>query len=117
MQPTKHSLQCQRKFVHKLSIVRFLIKKKSKILYNMCPVTFNFQDTRHRQTAQAIKLSNHGRLVVTRGLRPFEVRRQCAARHSFQHALLCWHRPLSQLPEVLPRDLRQSWEGLHKRAP
>jgi hypothetical protein len=30
---------------------------------------FSFQDTHHRQMAQAIKWSNHGRLVVTIGVR------------------------------------------------
>jgi hypothetical protein len=38
-------------------------------MYNICPMTFSFQDIHHPQTAQAIKWSNHGRLVVTIGVR------------------------------------------------
>jgi hypothetical protein len=69
-------------------------------------VTFSFQEARRLEMAQAIEWSNHGRLVVTVGvrsdLRPFQDRRQWAARHALEHALTYWHRPLSQLLEVLP---------------
>jgi hypothetical protein len=50
-------------------------------------------------------------------LHPFKERQQGATWHSLKHALSCWHRLLSQLLEVLPRDLRQSCEVLCKRAP
>jgi hypothetical protein len=43
------------KFAHILSIVCVLVKKKSKILYDTCPVTFSFQDIQHRQMVQAIR--------------------------------------------------------------
>jgi hypothetical protein len=60
-------------------------------LYNICPVSFSFQDTRHRQMAQALKLSNRRRLVVIIGvrigLRPFQGRRQYATRGSLELAL------------------------------
>jgi hypothetical protein len=41
---------------------------------------------------------------VRSGLRPPQGSRQRAARHSLEHALTCWYRPLSQLLEILPRD-------------
>jgi hypothetical protein len=44
-------------------------------------------------------------------------KRQCDARNSLEHAFECYYRPFSQLLEIFPRDLRQSWEGLHKRDP
>jgi hypothetical protein len=60
--------------------------RKPKILYSTFPVTFSFQETRWRQMAQRIKCTNRGRLIITVGagsrLRPFDGRRQCAARHS-----------------------------------
>jgi hypothetical protein len=90
-------IENETKFAHKLSIVWFLVEKQ---VDNLCPVTFSFKETRHRQMAQGIVWSNHGHLVVTirvlSGLRPFQGRRQCAARHSLEHTLTCWHRPLSQ---------------------
>jgi hypothetical protein len=44
-------------------------KYESKILYNICPVTVCFQRRHHHQMAQAIKLSHHGSLIVTMGVR------------------------------------------------
>jgi hypothetical protein len=43
-------------------------KKKSKILTNVRPLKFSFQNTRHHQTAQAIRWSNHVILVFTVGV-------------------------------------------------
>jgi hypothetical protein len=61
------------------------------------------------------------RLVVTvdvrKGLRKLPGRWQCATWHSFQYALACRHRPLSQLLEALPRDFRYPWAALHGSAP
>jgi hypothetical protein len=51
--------------------------------------------------------SVHSRQTVVRRASP----------HSLESTLICWHRPLSQLLQVLPRDFRQSWERLHKPAP
>jgi hypothetical protein len=39
----------------------------------------------------------------------------CAAWNFFERALTCPKRRLSELSEVLTRDLRNSWEGLHTR--
>jgi hypothetical protein len=37
-------------------------------MYNIYPVTFSFQDTQHRQMAQAIKWSYHSSLVIAIGI-------------------------------------------------
>lgn len=96
------------KFAHKLCIMRFLVKNKLKILNNVCPVTFSFQDKCYSQMVQGIKWPNHWRFVIAIGvrsdLRPLQCRRQCAARNSLEHTLTYWHRPLSQLLGVLPRS-------------
>jgi hypothetical protein len=62
-------------------------KKRSILLYSTCLVLFNFQETRHRQMVQIIECQG---------------RCQCAALHSLEHALTCWHRPLPQMLELLP---------------
>lgn len=77
-------------------------KKRLRMLYN---VIFSFKGACQRQIAQAIKWSNRGPLVVTvcvwSGLHPFRVRWHCAARHSLEYTLTCWHPPLSQLLVLL----------------
>jgi hypothetical protein len=92
----------------------YLYKYKSKMLYNICPVPCSFHDTRHRQVAQVLKSSNQRGLKDTagfrRGLLPFQSRWQCATWHSLEHASTCWHRSLSQLLKLLPRDFPWSWE-------
>jgi hypothetical protein len=53
-------------------------------------------------------------VVVWSALHTFQGRWQCVPRHSFENTLTCWHWLLSQLFEVMPQDLRESWEGLYK---
>jgi hypothetical protein len=68
----------------------------------------------------AINWLKYGRFAVTMGVRsghrPFQARRKSTTRHSVEHALTYWHRPLSEPLEILPRYFRQSWEGPYKRA-
>jgi hypothetical protein len=48
---------------------KLLVKKNvKKVLHIICPVRFGFQNTRNCQTVQAIKLSNHERLIFTIGV-------------------------------------------------
>jgi hypothetical protein len=87
-----------------------LFKKAENIVQrSLCPVTFSFQDRLHVN----VKWSKRGRLVVTlgvrSGLRSFQDRRPCTGRRSLEHAVTCWHRPLSQALEVSSRDLPLSW--------
>jgi hypothetical protein len=48
-------IQNEKKFAHKLSIECFRVNKSRKYFFTIRPLTFSFQDTRHRQTVQAIK--------------------------------------------------------------
>jgi hypothetical protein len=98
-----------------------LFEKRGKyVVYNTWPVTFSFRDTRYRQMAQAIKWSNHGHLVVItgfpNGIRPSQGRWQWSAQYCLDHGVTL---PLTIVTaaEVLPRDIRKSWEGLRKHAP
>jgi hypothetical protein len=69
-----------------------LLKKKKSRQYCTAPVLCRLNFKKH-VIAKWYKLSN------------LKIRCNCAAPHSLEHALTCWHRPLSQMLELLPRDL------------
>jgi hypothetical protein len=48
------NIQFETKLAHNLSIVWYLVKNTAKILQNVYPTTFGFQDTCHRQMAKVI---------------------------------------------------------------
>jgi hypothetical protein len=104
-------MQVKTKFPDSVSVGWFLVKKtrrKCDTKYVLWCSVFKIHVT--------VKWRNHGRLVVTAsvrsGLRPLPRRLQRTAPHSLGQALKCWHRPLSQLLELSPQGLWQSWQGL-----
>jgi hypothetical protein len=85
-------------------------KGRKYVVYNTWPVTFSFRDTRYRQMAQAIKWSNHGF-----SKRHPPISRQTAVLSGSRRNVLS--STVVTAAEVLPRDIRKSWEGLRKHAP
>lgn len=64
---------------------------------------------------QPINLSNNGLSVVTTGVRNgLQSRQWYTVLDSLEHALKCWHQPLSQLLEILAPE---SWEVRHNSIP
>jgi hypothetical protein len=104
------------------SLCGSLLKRNSNILYNICDVTFIFQDMlpSNKASYHKIKLCtprSSSSLVFEAASVRVKAGGSAPPRHSLGPALTCWHRALSWLLEFLPRDPLQFWEELHRRPP
>jgi hypothetical protein len=97
--------QGETKFAHKLPMMWLLIKSKSKILYNVRPVTFSVQDTDHCRMERAVERSNLAPYSY-HSYRPFQGRQDCSAQHSLEHNLTYQYWPFSQLLTRSPKVLK-----------